>query len=491
MKNVKRALAMCLTLVLLLSCSPVFNVSATGTESESDTPSAYDQLMDNYKLVVSTDFSDPDNTLLTKNQETDKIFIDEDEHLKFLNTTAGKYVNVNHYLGTPSGKIIFEADVCWNTEGLRIGFLSLSDKKALMEFDNGTFRFANTSDTMPMTAGQWYTISCAINLDDDVYDAFVDEVQVVSGATISADVQLKGIRLYVHKNSSENADGDFLVDNVKWYVYRECTDADNDGYCDYTGCGKRTQYAVNESGEIVNANGDVLTEITASGVLDLNGQDAAVKVTGATTKLSVVDTSWMTNGLSGEKAAKLTVDPESTGTVESYTQYGDFKYLKVPSEDGTYFTFHPFNLAITQIGLNTADGHESVCIEVQFIANKVIRDKFLAEENYYGIKNAETGETASAEKVYGFGEKYRVKAYYDLEDSLTDETKFTSTYRLQAYMVIDGVDIVSNYTAEFAPSDVWESVNAGIAAGKITPTQTQADKIALLKSENTHLADAE
>ena len=239
MKNIKRALAICFALTLLLSFSPAFNVSATDTESESDTPSAYDQLMDNYKLVVSTDFSDPDNTLLTKNQETEKIFIDEDEHLKFLNTTAGKYVNVNHNLGTPSGKIIFEADVCWNTEGLRIGFLSLSDKKALMEFDNGTFRFANISDSVEMTAGQWYTISCAINLDDDVYDAFVDEVQVVSGAEISADVQLKGIRLYVHKNSSENADGDFLLDNVKWYTYHDDhADENKDHACDVDGCSK-------------------------------------------------------------------------------------------------------------------------------------------------------------------------------------------------------------------------------------------------------------
>lgn len=368
------------------------------------------------------------------------------------------YLSANAKNGTNGGA----AGICINKDATG-GFIISN----CLNF--GTISINKTSTT----TGTEYETVAGLTLSDEHKLYYWDGTQYVQEGTENTFADGAEMVTALYSNAATNADySQWLLDDGGYPVPM-----------------KHNEYLAIGDNKVINAKGNEVTENTESGVLYLNGNDATIKVAEGTT-LAVVDTSWKANGLSGEKTAKLTVT-EGADRIESYTQYGNYKYLKMPNTDDGTYSFHPFNLAITQIGLNAADGHESVCIEVQFIANNVIRDKFLAEENYYGIKNAETADIASAEEVYGFNGKNRVKAYYDLKDSLTDETKFISTYQLQAYMVIDGVEIVSNYTAEFAPSDVWESVNAGIAAGKITPTQTQADKIALLKSENTHLADAE
>jgi hypothetical protein len=223
----------------------------------------------------------------------------------------------------------------------------------------------------------------------------------------------------------------------------------------------------------------------------LNGQNASVNVSGDYTMLSVVDTGFMNKGfdLTGKNAGKLMLDAESAGKIKDYVQYGDYKYLKVQNDDGTY-SFHPFNLAITRIGLNTTDGHESICLEVQFIGNDIVKDKFLRVENNYGIKKVSTGVYIPAKNTYGFGEVNGVKAYFDLKDSLTDITKFTSALQLQAYMKIDGVEILSNYVAEITPSDVWDSILAAIDAGEIVPTEDQASRIEHLKEDIQKMKDA-
>jgi len=506
MKNVKRALAMCLTLALLLSCSPVFNVSATGTESESDALSAYDQLMDHYDLAIFDYFSDSTKTVLSSNQDTKTIITEDDSngnaYLKFNNTPVDKHINANiKYQGTTSSavssskKVVFEVDIRWDNPGLSMVFNTRTQNKNIMYFQNGTLTIKSPGDdtVVNLNAGEWHKITYVIDFDDGVFSAFVNEEQVVdnkkvvSGFSSIAAIRFRTQALGTGADTSETPD--FYIDNVKWYVYRECTDADNDGYCDYTGCGKRTQYAVNESGEIVNANGEVLTEITASGVLDLNGKDATVKVTGATTKLSVVDTSWMTNGLSGEKAGKLTVDPEGTGTVESYTQYGDFKYLKVPSEDGTYFTFHPFNLTITRMGLNTV--MEAISLEVQFVADDVVRDLLIENDHNYGLKNGNGVEISVKENsAYQFTAQNNRAVAYFATDSLHNDN-FDTERTFQAYMKLkvgnEEVEILSNYKAEISPRKIMTDLNNS----NVQPSGEQLVRIQemLAKPEYSELAN--
>lgn len=505
MKNVKRALAMCLTLVLLLSCSPVFNVSATGTESESDAPSAYKQLMDHYDLAIFDNSSDSKNTVWTsKSGFCNNISRVEDStgnvYWKFDKTPNGQYINANiKYQGTDSSavtdctKIIFEVDIRWDNPGLSIFLNARTQNKNLVYLQNGTLTIKSPDGdkVVYLNAGEWHRITYVIDFDNSVFSAFVNEEQVVdnkrvvSGFSSIAAIRFQTQALGTGADTSKTPD--FYIDNVKWHVYRECTDTNNDGYCDYSGCGKRTQYAVNESGKIVNANGEVLTEITASGVLNLNGKNATVKVAEGTT-LAVVDTSWMTNGLSDEKVGKLTIDPESKGTVESYTQYGDFKYLKVPGEDGTY-TFHPFNLTITRMGLNTV--MEAISLEVQFVADNVVRDLLRENDHNYGLKNGNGVEISVKENsAYQFTAQNNRAVAYFATDSLHNDN-FDTERTFQAYMKLkvgnEEVEILSNYKAVISPRKIMTDLNNS----NVQPSGEQLVRIQemLAKPEYSELAN--
>ena len=260
-------------------------------------------------------------------------------------------------------------------------------------------------------------------------------------------------------------------------------------------------YTVSEAGQILYENGEEVTdnEITMSGILDLNGQSAAIKVTGNNTVLSVVDTKLIPeNGadLTGVNAGKLTVT-EGADKIADWTQFGAYKYLKVLNDDGTY-TFHPFNLIITRMGLNTATGHESVCLQVTFIADDVVRDLLIAEGGDYGLKlltldGAEKNTVLSVKNcdndAYKFtAEKNGVRAYVDLTDSLTN-ANFDKTGEFKAYIKIGDQEIVSNYTAVITPRQVMEELNNSAA---IDPTSEQKARIQALwnSSENyTELKD--
>ena len=229
------------------------------------------------------------------------------------------------------------------------------------------------------------------------------------------------------------------------------------------------------------ADNEVITISAADTVLDLNGKkNVVVKIDGGV-ELSVIDTSFILSedklDLTGKNAGTLTVDPASSGTIASVALYGDFRYLAV--EEGGTYAFHPFNLAISKLGINTIS--ESVCIRVSFIANDVVRAKL----SDYGIKGVSSDATAySAKENYTFGSKNGIQAYFDLNGSF-DADKLDTTCSYQAYMVIDGVDVLSNYIAEITPRAVLKTINSS----NLTPTATQKAAIETIATNNAHLAD--
>ena len=509
MKVFKRALAMGLALALLLSFSPALGISAVDADN-----TAYNQLMHDYKL---------NNDLSSLSYSTNAsaggyIAEDENGYLKFGNMETYQsscYTDMKHGL-TGATKLVFEAEFCCSMPGFVINIRANnynSKTVDLIKVEANQLTFMGTQSKMvTLSEGEWYKITVACDLDNHTYDAFVNEKQIIDdGKTANQLTTLTRIRAQI--NDATVAGGEFLIRDIKWYTpdetaacpdenkdhvcdygcsepVGECGDADKDGLCDY-GCGKvfYHEYKVVD-GAIVDEKGDVVAnnEITASGVLNMNGENATVKVAEGAT-LAVVDTSWMTNGLSGEKAAKLTVDPESKGTVETYTQYGDFKYLKVPGEDGTY-TFHPFNLTITRMGLNTV--MEAISLEVQFVADDVVRDLLIENDHEYGLKNG-NGVYGSVKEnsAYQFtAQNNRAVAYFATKNSLHNNN-FDTQGTFQAYMKLkignEEVEILSNYKAEISPRKIMTDLNNS----SVQPSSDQLVRIRemLTKPEYSELAN--
>ena len=514
MKTFKRVLAMSLALALLLSFSPALGVSAADADN-----TAYNQLMHDYKPTGLTyDLTDNTN-YATISGTTGAISAPDSAHLMFDNYPAGNsaYVTLrNQQTGVTT--LIFEADICYEDMGLQVNFSVNGANFKFGHYDAGRFYFVGdnkASHSWPLEAGEWSKIVCVCRVNSSnsvIYDGYVggnlvaDNIKVTNTSkTISAITTVRAQVDSKKSNTEAGENGDFQIRNVNWYTPDStgaCTDANKDHICDYdVNCAQIGEHVNNNGvcdycgesfaseskeyivvdGAIVDEKGNVVAnnEITASGVLIMNGENATVKVAEGAT-LAVVDTSWMTNGLSGEKAAKLTVDPESKGTVESYTQYGDFKYLKVPGENGTY-TFHPFNLTITRMGLNTVK--EAISLEVQFIADDVVRNLLIGEneEHAYGLKNLKTGEYKSVKEnsAYQFtAQNNRAVAYFALSGSLLNEN-FDAEGKFQAYMKLNigggEVEILSNYIADITPREVMTALNnSDVAASDSQLAKIQA-----------------
>ena len=235
--------------------------------------------------------------------------------------------------------------------------------------------------------------------------------------------------------------------------------------------------------KVVKATKDGTMTVDYGQILDLNGYN--VTVNDPVETLKVINTSFMTNSglqLDGEHPGSLT----TTATVATTATDGNFWYLAV--KEGDTYNFHPFNLAISRLGLNTLgkDGtNPAVCIEVMFIANDVAKAKLQAEGNDYGI-NKLSGDSPVfiSAKSYAFGNVNGVKAYYDLSNSLTDY--IDSEYKLQACIVIDGEEIC-NKIITVIPREVMKNVNDQIAGGAFTVTDSQETAIKGLMNTNTRI----
>lgn len=234
----------------------------------------------------------------------------------------------------------------------------------------------------------------------------------------------------------------------------------------------------------VQENGETITVSAEDTVLNLNGKKNVVVKIENNVELSVIDTSFKvdeeTLDLTGNSAGTLTVDAASTGTIAPVAFYGDFRYLAV--ETGGTYSFHPFNLAISKLGINTIG--EAVCIQVTFIANDVVKAKLTD----YGIKSVSgEAEPYSAKEKYQFGSKNGILAYFDLKGSFNAD-KLDVTVNYQAYMIIDGVDVLSNYIAEVTPRAVLKTINKNESIVS-TATATQKEAIKTIAANNAHLAD--
>ena len=208
--------------------------------------------------------------------------------------------------------------------------------------------------------------------------------------------------------------------------------------------------------------------------LDLNGQqNVTVNIVDGIT-LSVVDSG--NTDMDGSTAGSLVKTGE--GTIAPVAFDGNSRYLTI-EENGTY-SFHPFYLSITAIGLNTVS--KDVCLRVSFGASEVVKAKITD----YGVVRI-TGEklTASAAEKYPFGSKNGVHAYYDLKGSL-DSGNLDASHQFRAYMVVNGVEVLSNFAPTISPREVLKAMNNAATVEKATETQKAA--IAEMAT-NAHLAD--
>ena len=199
-----------------------------------------------------------------------------------------------------------------------------------------------------------------------------------------------------------------------------------------------------ETAKVVQATSHGKMTVADGQILDLNGYNVEVETSGT---ISVINTSFMKYvetdegkqelklDLSGEHAGSLKIT--GGGSVKTVATDGKFQYLAVATtvDNVTTYNFHPFNLGVTKLGLNTLgkDGvNPAVCVEVMFIANDVVKAKLEADGNDYGLKNPDVtalngDETdvgsAKQKEEYRFGNSNGAKAYYDLKNSLTYERR--------------------------------------------------------------------
>lgn len=210
-------------------------------------------------------------------------------------------------------------------------------------------------------------------------------------------------------------------------------------------------------------------------ILDLNGCSVAVEVPEGGT-LKVIDTA-NTNADGVTGAGKLTKTGD--GTVAVVAQYPEvlneeaedyrfslMRYLKVANEDDT-FSFHPFNLTISQLGLNTKKG--AICLRATFLAN----DKAIGSINDHGISI--DGEPHTAAVQYPFKSNF-VIVYADLNGSLSDDIALDIQKTAKAYITVNGEaePIYSTYEANITPRQVLKGLNNQETVEKATETQKSA-----------------
>ena len=232
---------------------------------------------------------------------------------------------------------------------------------------------------------------------------------------------------------------------------------------------------------LLTATSDVMSfNITENGkTLDLNGQENVTVDIAAGITLSVIDSANME--MDGSTAGTLTVT--GTGTIAHISRDANYRYLKVENADGSY-SFHPFNLTFTRIGINTLSGENDdkveVCMRASFIANEVVKTKL----GNYGIYSLTSEKEYDASEKYSFEGKNGVHAYFDLTDSFTAEN-IDKTANFKAYMYVDGEKIESAYTLEVTPREVLKKVNASHTAA----TASQLDRIKVLVADNARVAN--
>ena len=181
---------------------------------------------------------------------------------------------------------------------------------------------------------------------------------------------------------------------------------------------------------IIQAQADGAIAVEAGKILDLNGFDVTVAVDDA---LCVIDSKNTAKTGEGENVG--TVKNTGAGAIVAVSQdpATKMRYLAVENGDGTY-SAHPFNMTISQLGLNTVK--EAICVRASFMAN----DKVIALIEDYGISVG--GVDASAKNSYPFAANM-IHAYADLTGSLASDVAIDTQKTAKAYVKIGGETVYS------------------------------------------------
>ena len=209
--------------------------------------------------------------------------------------------------------------------------------------------------------------------------------------------------------------------------------------------------------------------IDSDKVLNLNGFNATVSVNKGVT-LTIVDTKFMEGNwnLDGTSAGTLTVAEGSEGTIKAWEQFGDYKYLAV--KNGNTYSAHPFNIMLTNVGVNTHSSKITVGITV--IADNVVAN--LIDAGEFGLhnhtleleknRNHPEYENRYAKHFAKFNGKNGLQVYFDLTNSLNkDVLDENRSNEFGAYIKVNAgygdVIVDSKATTEIAPKAVLEKVN--------------------------------
>lgn len=237
-----------------------------------------------------------------------------------------------------------------------------------------------------------------------------------------------------------------------------------------------------EESNFITAEADQTYNISKNGmILDLNGQKNVTINVAENITLSVIDSANME--MDGSTAGSATI----SGNVSNVTLYQNYRYLKVANTDkdgnltGTY-SFHPFNMTFTKVGINTLAGenNDSIAISLRatFIANDVVKSKLTD----YGVYNKTLNQYSSVKGNYPFSGN-GLHAFGDLMGSL-DTSVIDSTNTVQVYMQF-GDDIHYSAGYNVTPREILKKINKD----NVTPTDAQKGRLDELFKTNTRVAN--
>lgn len=240
---------------------------------------------------------------------------------------------------------------------------------------------------------------------------------------------------------------------------------------------------------VITAEAGKTIELTADAIVNLNGlKNVVIDTKGY--KVSLVDTGNL-DDLSGDAAGTAKV----TGTVADWVQHtGGFKYLALENADGTY-SAHPFNISITEYGVNTH--YSAVSVRVTVIANDKVAK--LIDAGEFGLHNYNLANTKNADKEYspywksfkdftnedGKYTTHGIHGYFYLENSLTSDVLTDNLFaQVGAYIKIGNLTVESNTKVDIYPKTILTDLNKKVIDEPTLFTEDQKAKmVELLNKE--------
>lgn len=216
-----------------------------------------------------------------------------------------------------------------------------------------------------------------------------------------------------------------------------------------------------------------ITVSAADQILDLKGENLTVVFT-KNVELSVIDTTIKQYADGTNNAGTLTV--EGTGSIAAVSTDPTSKMHFLAVNNGSTYSFYPFNLTVSQQGINTLaknpdEGKKeeiepAACLRVSFVAFKPVIDEidaygFIVDGIKYPVTKEFTGNITHA--------------YADLQGSLRDG-KIDLPKSVQAYMTINNVDYTSAERS-FTPREILKGINKD---AKVNPNEAQMGRIETL-----------